>query len=106
VALGSNAPITSRDVAAMLRVLGPRRKLMLVTSMRHWRPVGSGPMRRAARRHPRRVGLIDWSRLARRHPGWLWGDGTHLRPRGLPGYTRLVHRATWALLRGQYVRRS
>src|SRR5690349_18735839 len=38
VGLGSNAPMTSRDVAAMLRVLGPRRKLMLVISMRHWRP--------------------------------------------------------------------
>jgi hypothetical protein len=105
VALGSNAPMTSRDVAAMLRVLGPRRKLMLVTSMRHWHAVSSGPMRRAARRHPRRVGLIDWSGLARTHPGWLWGDGTHLRPRGLPGYTRLIHRGAWAQLRGQYVTR-
>jgi hypothetical protein len=105
VALGSNAPMTSRDIGATLRVLGPRRKLMLVTSMRHWRPVSSGPMRRAARKHPRRVALIDWSRLARRHPGWLWGDGTHLRPSGLPGYTRLIHRSVWPQLRGRYVHR-
>jgi hypothetical protein len=105
VALGTNAAISSRDIAAMLRVLGPRRELMLVTQMRSWRPVGGGAMRRAARHHPARVALIDWSTLARRHPGWLWGDGTHLRPAGLPGYTRLIHREVWSKLRGRYVRR-
>ena len=36
----------------------------------------------------RRVKLIAWTRLARAHPGWLWSDGTHLRPTGLPGYTQ------------------
>jgi hypothetical protein len=105
VALGSNAAMTSRDIAAMLRVLGPRRKLMLVTQTRSWRPVGGAPLRRASRRHPARVALIDWSRLARRNPQWLWSDGTHLRPAGLPGYTRLIHRAAWSKLRGRYVRR-
>jgi hypothetical protein len=105
VALGSNAPMTSLDIAAMIRVLGPRRKLMLVTQMRSWRPVGGGPMRRASRRHPARVSTIDWSTLARRNRRWLWGDGTHLRPAGLPGYTRLIHRAAWSKLRGRYVRR-
>jgi hypothetical protein len=105
VALGSNAPMSSRDIALMLRVLGPRRKLMLVTQMRHWRPVSTRPMRRAARRHRARVTLIDWSRLARRHPAWLWGDGTHLRPRGLPGYRTLIHDAAWEKLRGRYIRR-
>jgi hypothetical protein len=103
VALGSNAAMTSRDIGAMLRVLGPRRKLMLVTQMRHWRAVGGGPMRRASRRHPARVALIDWSRLGGRNPQWLWGDGTHLRPAGLPGYTRLIHGAVWSKLRGEYV---
>jgi acetolactate synthase regulatory subunit len=105
VALGSNAPMTSRDIAAMLQILGPRRKLMLVTQMRHWRQASGGAIRRAARRHPARIKLIDWSRLARRHPRWLWGDGTHLRPTGLPGYTRLIHRAAWSKLRGRYIRR-
>jgi hypothetical protein len=105
VALGSNAPMTSRDIAAMLRLLGPRRTLMLVTQMRHWRQASGVPIRRAARRHPARVELIDWSTLARRHPHWLWGDGTHLRPGGLPGYTRLIHRVAWSKLRGRYVLR-
>jgi hypothetical protein len=105
VGLGTNAAMTYGDVSAMLRVLGRRRKLMLVTATRHWRTVSGGPMRRAARRHPRRVALIDWAGLVRSHPGWLWGDGTHLRPRGLPGYTRLVHAGAWRALRGRYVLR-
>jgi hypothetical protein len=105
VALGTNAPITSGDIAAMLRVLGPRRKLMLVTQQRKWQAVGTGPMRRAARRHPHRITVIDWARVARGHRGWLWGDGTHLRPGGLPGYTRLIARAARAPLRRQYVLR-
>jgi hypothetical protein len=105
VALGTNAEMTSGDVAAMLRVVGPRRKLMLVTPMRSLRPVGGGPMRRAARRHPARVALIDWSTLAPRNPRWLWPDGTHLRPAGHRAYTRLVHRAVWPYLRGRYIRR-
>ena len=41
--------------------------------------------------------------MALRHRGWLWGDGTHMRPNGLPGYTRLVHRTVWPALRGRYV---
>ena len=106
VALGTNAPMRARDVAAMLQVVGPRRKLMLVTPMRSWRPVGRVTLRRAARRHPARLALIDWSRLGRRHPQWLWGDGTHLRPAGLPGYTRLIHRIAWPQLRGRYVLRG
>lgn len=105
IALGTNAEMTYGDVAAMLQVLGPRRKLMLVTQMRSWRPVGSAAMRRASRRHSARVSIIDWSTLARTNPRWLWGDGTHLRPAGLPGYTRLIHRAAWSKLRGRYVRR-
>lgn len=103
VALGTNAPMRPNDIAAMLRVLGPRRKLVLVTQYRHWGSVGAGVVRRAARRHPGRVKVIGWSGVVRRHPSWLWGDGTHLHPRGLPGYTRLIHRGVWPLLRGEYI---
>jgi hypothetical protein len=105
VALGTNMHMTSRDIAAMLRTLGPRRKLMLVTQMRRRRAVGRAPMRRAARRYPRRLSLIHWSTAARRHPSWLLGDGTHLTPTGHSGYARLLHREVWSPLRGQYIRR-
>src|SRR3954454_23584881 len=68
VALGTNMHMTSRDIAAMLRALGPRHKLMFVTQMRRWRPVGVGPMRRPALLHPRRVALVHSSVVPRRHP--------------------------------------
>jgi hypothetical protein len=103
VGLGTNAPVTRADVGAMLRVLGPRRRLLLVTPVRHGRGMGVATLLRAARRHPARVGVIRWDAVARRHPGWVLGDGTHLRPAGLPGYTRMLHRAVWPGLRGEYV---
>jgi hypothetical protein len=103
VALGTNYFITDRQIAAMLRVLGRRRTLMLVTPFRSWRPVNNAPMRRAARRWPRRTVLIDWSRPASRHPEWFWADGTHMRPRALNSYRRLLQRAAWSRQRGRIV---
>jgi hypothetical protein len=103
VALGANTPMTSQDIDGMLEVLGPQRKLLLVTQMRHWRPVSDAAIRGASKRHPARITLIDWRALARRHRDWLWSDGTHLHPRGLPGYTRLIHRAAWTKLHPRYI---
>src|SRR5687767_9607221 len=58
VALGTNFYMRSRDVSRMLRVLGPRRTLMLVTPFRSGRPVGGVAIRAAARRRPGRVRVI------------------------------------------------
>lgn len=90
IALGTNVPVTSREIERALRILGRERVLGLVTPLRSWRPFGTGVMRRAARRHPRRVRLVDWASAASRHSNWLWGDGTHLRPVGARAYTRLI----------------
>lgn len=104
VALGTNVFMTSRDIARMLRVLGPRRTLMLVTPFRSWRPVGGAAVRRAARRRPGRVTLVDWSSRARYNHQWLWHDGTHLRDSGERAYARLLHDAAWSRQRGRFVR--
>ena len=103
VALGTNFFITERQIAAMLHVLGKQRTLMLVTQFRSFRPVNNAPMRRAARRWPQRIVLIDWSRLASRHHEWFWADGTHMRPRALNSYRRLLQRAAWSRQRGRIV---
>lgn len=104
MALGTNIVTTSRDIGLMLRAVGRRRTLMLVTPFREWHPFHTQPMRRAAHRHPRRVKLIDWSSRAARNHQWLWSDGTHLRPTGVEAYTRLVKRAAWSRLRGRFGR--
>lgn len=104
MALGTNRPIGSRDIARALRVLGRRRTLMLVTPMRSGRPFRTGPMRRAARRRPDRIKLIDWSGRATRNRHWLAGDGTHLTPSGAGAYTRILKRGAWSRQRGRFGR--
>lgn len=105
MALGTNRPVTSHDIAAALRVLGRRRTLMLVTPTRSGRPFHTAPMRRAARRRPGRVALIDWSSRAARNRHWLAGDGTHLTPSGAAAYTRILKRGAWSRQRGRFGRR-
>jgi hypothetical protein len=93
VALGTNAPARYREIRRALRLLGPRRRLAMVTPMRSWRAIGSGPIYAAKRNHPRRVQVLDWAATGAAHPGWFWGDGTHLRPAGARAYTRVLSRA-------------
>ena len=102
MALGTNIVCSSRHISLMLRAIGRRRTLMLVTPYRSWHPFHTQPMRRAARRRPGRVKLIDWSSRAARNRHWLWSDGTHLRPAGVEAYARILKRAAWSRLRGKF----
>jgi hypothetical protein len=102
MALGTNIAISSREIRQMLRTVGRRRTLMLVTPFREWHPFHTRPMRRVARRHPKRVKLIDWSARASGNRQWFWSDGTHLRPGGVTVYTRMLKRAAWSRQRGRF----
>ena len=102
LALGTNIAISARDIRRMLRTVGPRRTLMLVTPFRSWHPFHTQPMRRVARRYPKRVKLIDWSARATGNRQWFWSDGTHLRPTGVEIYSRMLKRAAWSRLRARF----
>lgn len=102
MALGTNIAVSARDIRRMLRVMGRRRTLMLVTPYREWHPFHTRPMRRMARRYPKRTKLIDWSSRARGKREWFWKDGTHLRPEGVEVYARMLKRAAWSRLRGRF----
>jgi hypothetical protein len=102
LALGTNIAISTRDIGRMLRTIGHRRTLMLVTPFRSWHPFHTQPMRRVAHRHPKRVKLIDWSARATGNRQWFWSDGTHLRPTGVEVYSRMLKRAAWSRLRGRF----
>ena len=102
MALGTNIAISSPDINRMLRTVGRRRKLMLVTPFRSWHPFHTQPMRRIARRRPKRVKLIDWSKRASGNHQWFWSDGTHLRPDGVEAYTHILKHAVWAHLHGRF----
>src|SRR4051812_44485691 len=93
VALGTNYPATYREIRRALRLLGPARRLGLVTPWRSYRALDSSAIWRAKRRHPRRVRVVDWAARAGPHPEWFWGDGTHLRPSGARAYARVLRTA-------------
>jgi hypothetical protein len=90
VALGTNYPARYREIRTALHLLGRGRRLALVTPKRSWRGIGARPIYRAARNHPRRVEVVDWVGYSAAHPEWFYSDGTHLRPSGQRGYTRLL----------------
>jgi hypothetical protein len=93
IALGTNAPATLRQIRRALILLGPGRKLALVTPFRSYRAIGSATIYAAKRRWPQRVEVLDWATSAAGHASWFWGDGTHLRPAGAKAYARMVERA-------------
>jgi hypothetical protein len=93
IALGTNAPATLKQIRRALILLGPHRKLALVTPLRSYRAIGSGTIYAAKRRWPHRVQVLDWAATASGHASWFWGDGTHLRPAGARAYVHVVERA-------------
>jgi hypothetical protein len=92
IALGTNAGVFKHDVAAALRIVGRRRRLVLVTP-REVRGEGTHDadvMRVLARRHPLRIVLVDWARSSRGHGAWVTGDLIHLTPSGASAYTAML----------------
>jgi hypothetical protein len=90
VAIGTNMPPTTTEIAAALRLLRHSQTLALVTPFRSGAPLADGAAWAAHRRRPRRVRVIDWARMATGHGEWLYGDGTHLRPSGALAYARVL----------------
>jgi hypothetical protein len=100
VALGTNWTVTTGQIRAALRILGPERVLGLVTPPEVGGVASSDQaiMRAAARRWRLRVKVLDWVRVSAGH-SWTW-DGMHLTPDGAAAYARLLSRAfTWPLPR-------
>jgi len=100
VALGTNWTVTTDQIRAALRILGPERVLGLVTPPEVGGVASSDQaiMRAAARRWRLRVKVLDWVRVSAGH-SWTW-DGMHLTPDGAAAYARLLSRAfTWPLPR-------
>lgn len=89
VALGANGPIARGQLGALLKILGRRRVLVVVTPRNNG--VSQARMRGAARAHPDRVLLADWARYsAGRGGGWFAGDGLHVSNAGAAAYVRFV----------------
>lgn len=95
MALGADFTISRRDIRRALHIIGPNRRLGLVTP----RELGGGSgndalnVRWAAGKYRKRVVLLDWVKYSRGHGGWFQPDGLHLTYAGARAFARLFKRA-------------
>jgi len=92
LALGADASVTAHQIEQAKKVLGPKRKLGLVTP----RESGGGEsndaqvIRNAGQRDPERVKVLDWVHYSAGHSSWFQPDGLHLTLSGAKAFARLL----------------
>ncbi|HUZ30409.1 MAG TPA: hypothetical protein VMU90_14270 [Solirubrobacteraceae bacterium] len=77
-ALGTNGGITDSQVREALAILGPSRRLVLVTPHHGDDPNSPQEVRNEVNRYAPQTVLLDWDRLSSPHPEWFAPDGIHL----------------------------
>jgi hypothetical protein len=96
ISAGTNGPIRSADLIAILTDLKDRQRVILVTchAGRSWVTQSNASIRSAARLFANgNVRVADWQAYATDHRGGLYGDGIHPRGEGATAYADLVHAA-------------
>jgi hypothetical protein len=92
LALGADAAVTGHQIEQAKKILGPKRKLGLVTP----RELGGGEsndaqvIRNAGQRDPERVKVLDWVHYSAGHGNWFQPDGLHLTFTGAKAFARLL----------------
>ena len=89
VELGTAGNVTRQNIARLLQLLGPERKLVLVTPRKFGGRSFSGGVdpdaadyHRAAERYPGRVFVTPWAEYGEEHPEWFYPDMVHPNPEG------------------------
>jgi hypothetical protein len=95
LALGANGSLTRGGLEGVVRLLGPHRRLALMTPREEGGYAGSDAtaVRATGRAHPQRVAVLDWVRHAAGHGSWFQPDGLHLTYPGADAFARLAARA-------------
>ncbi|HET9120318.1 MAG TPA: hypothetical protein VFN72_07265 [Solirubrobacterales bacterium] len=92
LALGADASVSSGQIAQARKVMGPKRKLGLVTP----RETGGGEskdaevIRNAGQRDPVHIKVLDWVHYSAGHASWFQPDGLHLTFSGAKAFARLL----------------
>jgi hypothetical protein len=92
LALGADASVSAGQIAQARKIMGPKRKLGLVTP----RETGGGEskdaevIRNAGRRDPVHIKVLDWVRYSAGHSSWFQPDGLHLTFSGAKAFARLL----------------
>ena len=98
VHLGTNGTFTADDCTGMISAAGPTRRVFFLTLAvpRRWEAKNNAVIRECVAAHPGRAFVIDWNAMVAQHPKWVYSDGTHLRPAGAKGYSRMIEQAVAA----------
>jgi hypothetical protein len=90
LAIGNNGTVSSDQMRAVLREMGPDRSVVLINTYvsLSWQVSVNSVLARTAARE-RRVTLVDWHSAAQAHSDLLY-DAVHPRPEGAEIYARLV----------------
>jgi hypothetical protein len=92
LALGADASISAGQIGQARKIMGPKRKLGLVTP----RELGGGEsndakvIRNAGQRDPQHIKVLDWVRYSAGHSSWFQPDGLHLTFSGAKAFARLL----------------
>ena len=91
--LGTNGYFSVAQLEALLRSLGPMRRIVLVNTheTRPWEGAVNQTIATVARSYPRTT-MVNWYSLSADTPQYFYPDGVHLDPQGAQYYaTLLVH---------------
>ncbi|MGY4858028.1 acyltransferase family protein [Cryobacterium sp. AP23] len=99
VGLGTNGEISPADLAAIMRVIGPTRELIMVNAFadRDWTQGVNAELADFSK-HRTRVALADWHDAIAPHVDVLAGDGIHPGPTGGAIYADTVAAALDSLV--------
>jgi hypothetical protein len=89
VELGTAGNVTRQNIGRLVRLLGPKRKLVLVTPRKFGGRGFKGGVDpdaadyyRAAEKYPGRVFVTPWAEYGELHPEWFYPDMVHPNPEG------------------------
>jgi hypothetical protein len=105
LALGADASISAGQITQAKKIMGPKRKLGLVTP----RELGGGEsndarvIRNAGQHDPAHIKVLDWVRYSAGHDSWFQPDGLHLTFSGAKAFARLCKKLI-PLARGRRLR--
>ncbi|MCI1858687.1 MAG: acetyltransferase [Sporolactobacillus sp.] len=93
VELGTNGPVTRRQISRLIKQIGPDAGVIVTTARvpRPWEDQVNQTMRTAASVYDN-VRMADWYSASAGHREYFAPDTIHLNPDGSKAYTRLLYR--------------
>ncbi|APT19150.1 hypothetical protein FC62_GL000266 [Amylolactobacillus amylotrophicus DSM 20534] len=91
IALGTNGPFTSDDMAHMMQIIGPSRRVFWINTKvpRQWQGDVNELLTESAAKY-RNLTVIDWYKYSVSHQDWFYDDQTHPSPDGSKYYTAFI----------------